>query len=275
MTDALRGRRVLVTRPASRAAALLSLLRDSGAEPVAAPTITTVTEAAQAAVTAAAELADGLFDWVAFTSATAVDALCEIAAATRTATAQVGGHAGPLVATRTRVAAVGHATAAALERAHVAVDLVPAGRQSGAALAAAWPPDGAGRTVLLPHSDLARGELAAGLRALDYDPRPVTVYRTVPRPLPAAVARDLATGRIDAVVLTSPSSCSAVADVPIARDVLVVAIGETTRAAAATSGLRVAAVAPQASAQGLMAALTHAVSLRGTRRLTDIHRESD
>ncbi|MEO7125886.1 MAG: uroporphyrinogen-III synthase, partial [Nakamurella sp.] len=132
VTLPLQGLRVLVSRPAERSAALIAMLRSAGALPLPVPLISTVPVRGSAqALHAVHELSAGTFDWVAFTSAAAVDAVVAI---NRDNLAEAG-----IIAPSTHVAAVGHGTAAALAAAGCTVDLVPSGAQSGAALADSWP----------------------------------------------------------------------------------------------------------------------------------------
>jgi uroporphyrinogen-III synthase/uroporphyrinogen III methyltransferase/synthase len=112
--------------------------------------------------------------------------------------------------------------------------------------------------VLLPRSDRARPELPDALRHRGYRVTEVIAYRTVTLPVPAETARALATGGLDAVLLTSPSTAAAVAEVPVAAGVIVVAIGASTAAAARDAGLAVTATATQPSAPGLVEALAGA-----------------
>lgn len=271
----LDGLRVLVPRPAARAVDLVALLRAAGALPIAAPLISTVPELGSGlAREAVRNLAAGAYDWVAFTSAAAVDAIIAIAAESAADSAAAPGIAiasgtpgtGGLVSRHTRVAAVGHGTADALAAANCRVDLLPTGGHSGAALAAAWPDEPAGRSVLLPRSDRARRELGNALRRSGHRVHPVVAYRTELQPLPDSTVRDLASGAIGGVLLTSPSSCealgNALAGAPLAPTVVTVAIGATTAAAARRSGFAITTVATQASDAGLVAALAQAVGAR-------------
>jgi uroporphyrinogen-III synthase len=244
------GWRVLVPRPAGRADELADLLRRTGAEPVPVPLIETLAESGSSEMRrAVGDLAAGAFDWVAFTSVAAVSATMDAARLSRLER-PVGG--------ATRVAAVGESTAAALHRAGIATDLVPDGAGSAAALIAAWPVEPPGRSVLLPRSDHALLALPDALRRKGYRVRQVVAYRTVPLPAPATVAGELAAGQIRSVLLTSPSTAAALAEVPIASGTVVIAIGTSTAAAARRFGLAVTATASQPSAAGLVDALIRA-----------------
>ena len=107
MTLPLARRVVVVTRPAAQAAPFAALVAAAGAEPLRVPTIEIVTVELDAA--ARSQLVPDRFDWTVFTSANAVEsALAQLPRPSRT-----------------RVAAVGRATARALERHGIPVAAVP------------------------------------------------------------------------------------------------------------------------------------------------------
>lgn len=107
MTLPLEGRIVVVTRPAAQAAPFAALVAAAGGEALLLPTLEIVTVELDAAARSA--LAPDRFDWTIFTSANAVEA----------ALAQLPRPS------RTKVAAVGRATARALERHGIPVAAVP------------------------------------------------------------------------------------------------------------------------------------------------------
>jgi uroporphyrinogen-III synthase len=167
-----------------------------------------------------------------------------------------------LVGGGTRVAAVGPGTARALRHAGIRVDLMPPEGGSAALLAAAWPTEPPGRTVLLPRSDRAADTLPEALRAAGYRVTAVRAYRTVPLPVPAPVGRELAAGRVDAVLLTSPSTATALAGTPLPDHLVVIAIGRPTADAAAQHGIAVAAIAHRPTTTGLLDALIGVAAAR-------------
>lgn len=257
-TAPLAGWRVLIPRPAGRADELTALLRSRGAEPWHVPLIgvTALTQSAElrAAVTA---LAGGDYDWVAFTSAAAITALVDTAAAMGM-TLSLGG--------RTRVAAVGPATAAAARDAGLRVDLMPPPPGSGAALGAAWPAEPPGTTVLLPRSDRAAADLPDALRTTGHRVVEVCAYRTESLPMPGDVQAALRAGDVAAVLLTSPSTAHALADAGVAPGTCLIAIGAPTAAALRHTGMAVDAVAADPSAVGLVAALERVALRHATAR---------
>jgi uroporphyrinogen-III synthase len=278
-SQALAGWRVLVPRPAGRAGELAELLRAADAEPMLVPLIEIHPETGSPDLhKAVTDLAAGAYDWVAFTSAAAVSALLSVAdrvgaeSHARSADPASDGpdaeprHASagrdPLVGGGTRVAAVGPGTARELRHAGMRVDLMPTEGGSADLLAAAWPTEPPGRTVLLPRSDRAADTLPEALRAAGYRVTAVRAYRTVPLPVPASVGRELAAGRVDAVLLTSPSTATALAGTPLPDHLVVIAIGRPTADAAAQHGIAVAAIAHRPTATGLLDALIGVAAAR-------------
>jgi uroporphyrinogen-III synthase len=246
---------VLVPRPVDQAGELAERLRAAGAEPVAVPLIAVVPPDDRGAFDLQlVDLADGTFDWVGFTSANAVRAVVQRAA-------ELGLH--PAIPADTRIAAVGSGTAAALRTADLPVDLVPTGAGSGAALGAVWPTARDGESVLLPRSDIARPGLPEALLAKGYRVGTVTAYRTVTQPLPDAVASELSGGVFHAILLTSPSTVTALGGVLIPVAVVLGAIGQPTALAAAAAGRPVTFVAALPTAAGLVAGLLSVAAARG------------
>ena len=117
----------------------------------------------------------------------------------------------------------------------------------------------AARRVLLPASALADPALADGLRRAGWEVEQVAAYTTVTadaHDLPPDLERTWATGGVDAVVLTAPSTTRAVLELlgPPPRGTGLVAIGATTAAAAHELSLPVAATAPSPTPEGVLQA---------------------
>jgi len=235
------GCRIVVTRTKEQGSGLADRLRRLGAEVVHLPTIAIVEaiDGGAALAAAAARLRD--YDWVAFTSTNSVERLF-----THLRDARAFGDA--------RVAAVGPGTAEALAARGVVVDLLP-GRSVAEALVETFPPGSGRARVLLPQGALAREVVATGLAGKGWAVDVVEAYRTVPAAPPAELLA--AAAKADAVAFTSASTVAnyvAVAGtgaVPPA----VVCIGPVTAAAVRRYGLKVTAVAGEASVEGLAAAL--------------------
>lgn len=222
MSGPLTGRRIAVTRPET--GALGDRLLELGATVVHVPLI----EIADPA-DGGTSLRSGLsridqFDWLVVTSANGA----------RRAGPAAAGH--PAV----RLAAVGPATAAALETATGrSVDLVPAVAQAEGLLTEFT---SVPSRVLLAQADRARPLLANGLSAAGHNVTAVAAYRTVVREL-TPDERDRLRD-VDAVVLASGTAAEGYvrAGGP-SSSALVVAIGPITAAAATGLGLTVAGVA--------------------------------
>lgn len=241
------GRRVVVTRTREQAPALARRLRDRGAEPVEVPTIAVVDAADGGAALREAAGRLATYDWIVFTSANAVDRLMPLLRDARA----LG---------RARVAAIGPGTADALVRWRVAADLLPERAVAESLLAALPPPAAYGGRLLLPRAAVAREVLPDGLRAVGWDVDVVEAYRTVPVPVPEALAAR-ATGA-DAICFTSASSVAgwiAAAD-PVVTPPVVACIGPVTAAAARHAGLTVGVVAATQTIDGLVAALEAALA---------------
>lgn len=179
-------------------------------------------------------------DWVAVTSANTVRSLAR---------------RGARLPEGARVAAVGAATAKALEAAGYVVDLVPEGESSGRALAEAFP-DGPGR-VVIPGSQLSSPTLADGLRAKGWEVTSVPIYTMQPLDsVPDKAIRAWESGQFDLVVVTSGSVGQAFGELFGWRDnVRVVAFGEPSRRWLEDAEIPVAATAATQDVAGLVAAI--------------------
>lgn len=259
MSGPLTGKRVVNTRAAHQAGALDALLQAEGAVSVPFPCISIEPVADPAELDAALQSAvNGAYDWVLFTSVNTAHAV----GARLRALGSVNWASAPC-----RVAAVGTATAAAVERAiGRRVDLIPA-EQLAAALAAALPLR-AGERVLIPASSKARPELAEGLRARGAIVTVVTAYETVA----AAPEGDIGAliGSVDALTFASPSAVTGFSErlaasrrEPDVLDGLVVAcIGPTTLAAARAHRFPSPLMARDQSLGGLIQLLKTAFAAR-------------
>ena len=246
----LDGRRVAVTRGKGGEDPLSGRLRDLGARVLDVPAIAVAPPASWDEFDAAVHDL-WQYDWIAFASATAVEATLSRIVALGLEPPPVG----------TRLAAVGKATAQHLQERLRAPDLIPE-QATGAALAGAMAPHMRGRRVLVPRAAEGRPDLVEGLVAAGADVVAVPCYRTVPSS-PEAVAplgNSLLDGRIDAVTFASPSAVKSVLAALGARAAMLdrcalAAIGPTTAAAIRESGLRVAVMPEVAGAVELAEAL--------------------
>jgi len=254
----LSGVSVLVPRTRSQAGELSARLRALGADPVEAPTIAVEPSRTPGDLRARLRaMAGGDHDWVAFTSANAVEAVTA-------ALADLGLDARAYG--RVRIAAVGPGTAEALAAAGLTPDLVPA-RATTRDLAAALLAESAGRAarVLLPRADIATPALTDALAAAGWDTDEVEAYRTVPvDDLAPDVRHRLERGEVDVVALASSSTARNLVELlgglphPAVR---VASIGPVTSATCRELGLRVDAEAVAHDLDGLVEAVVRSAGV--------------
>ena len=245
----LSGRVVLLPRLKERDR-IASALERAGARVLRAAVTRTVPGEAAALEATARRIAEGEAAWLVLTSARTVEALAP--------------YLHVPVPSALRVAVVGPATARAwTELTVTAPDLVARGSATALLeepeLAGPLPAPNAARRVLLPASALADPALAEGLRRAGWEVEQVAAYTTVTADacdLPPDLDRTWATGGVDAVVLTAPSTTRAVLELlgPPPQRTGLVAIGATTAAATRELGLTVAAVAPSPTPEGVLQA---------------------
>jgi len=243
----LAGRVVLVTRPAGRAEALADLLGAAGAGALVAPTVVVEPPGPGGPFDRALGQANrGRFQWVAFTSGSAVRAWADRSAA-------LG-----LPPPRARVAAVGAATAEALAAAGLRADLVPE-TFTISALGEAFP-EGRG-PVLLPRADLATPDLERALRSKGWTPVRVEAYRIRPADeLPPDAVAALRDGRVDAITFTSPSTVDGFVRLAgVVRGPVAACIGPVTAEATGRAGFGPVVVAEPHTADGLVRAVIRAL----------------
>ncbi|MDQ7848899.1 MAG: uroporphyrinogen-III synthase [Armatimonadota bacterium] len=239
------GRRVLVTRPEGRE--LCARLQALGWDPRWVPTVALVEVEAGGPLDVALRRLD-TYDWVVVTSAGGVRAVFQ-----RLHSLGLPVPAAP------RWAAVGPATAAALQAQGVTAAFVP-DRYLTAAVARGLG-EVAGRRILLPRADAASAELPRLLRERGAHVDQVVAYRTVEGPEESRrPLRGLLAEGIDVVLFTSGSTVRGFArlvDDPAAAlaGVLVACIGPVTARAVRELGLHPHLVAEEHTTEGLIAAL--------------------
>jgi uroporphyrinogen III methyltransferase/synthase len=250
------GKRVLVTRAVDQARSTASLLTEEGAEAVVVPTIRIEAPSDAAPLARAVEdLRAGAYAWVAFTSANGVE---------RTWAAIVAAGWDARAFGAARLAAIGPATARALEQHGLRADVVAKefrGEGLAEELLAALGVKPC--RVLLARAARARDVLPDALRAAGCTVDVVAAYETRPAPPEAmnAIALELEATRLDAVVFTSSSTVEHLCDAlgPSAAALLgrvrVASIGPVTSATARDRGLRVDVEAREYTVPGLIRAL--------------------
>jgi len=242
-------RRVVVTRAGDQAAALSARLRSLGADVIELATTRIEPLDPTPLREALARLAE--YDWIVFTSQNAVrifwDELCAL-----------GLDAGAL--TNTRIAVVGPATAASVERRGMQLELAPNRFVAEGLLEAmSVRRDVAGKRLLYPVAEGARDTLFEGLRALGARVDVTRIYRSVAVLERATELRDaLLIGDIDAVLVAAPSAVAglvAAVGADAAAKTAIISIGPVTTRAALDAGLPVTAEAESSTAAGLVEAV--------------------
>jgi uroporphyrinogen III methyltransferase/synthase len=252
------GKRVLVTRARGQSERAATLLRERGAEPVVVPTIEIRPPSDPEPLARALQrLRSGVYAWVAFTSANGVE---------RTWAALVAAGADARAFGAARLAAIGPATAQALDAHGLRPDVVAhefRGERLADDMLAAVPSGAAFPCVLLARAARARDVVPEMLRAAGWTVDVVAAYEThVPSQETAGVlAREFDRAGIDAVTLTSSSTVDNLCDLlgPMAAELLghsrVASIGPVTTATALARGVRVDVTATQYTVPGLVDAL--------------------
>ena len=191
-SDALAGRAILVTRPVARAARLAALVREAGGDPVLFPTLEIVSISKNSDSSTQIDDRNVIdADLLVFVSPTAVEHAVAVFDA--------------LLPESVKVAAVGHATARALQARGVARVIAPEDGADSEALAAL--PDMqqlAGRRVLIVRGEGGRPWLADTLRARGATVEYLECYRRVRPDVDAApLAARVIAGDIAAATITS------------------------------------------------------------------------
>ena len=248
----LAGIHIAVTRPARQSDALRQSLESLGADVTVIP-VTRIELLDPAPIREVLPRLDG-YDWVVFTSVNAVEAvLGELSA--------LGGGASALAGRR--VAAVGPATAAALESAGVTVTLVPDRHRAEGLVDALATEQMRGMRVLHPAAEEGSSVLAHGLAAAGALVDTVAVYRTIPdRSAAAALGPRVASGDIVVVVFAAPSAVRVVADVlgDAISLIRAVSIGPVTSDALREAGFSVAAESRSATPDAIAEAVRRATN---------------
>ncbi|HEV2094480.1 MAG TPA: uroporphyrinogen-III C-methyltransferase [Rubrobacter sp.] len=259
------GRRVVVTRARAQAGELSAELAGLGAEVREFPTIEVRPPEDFGPLDEAIRGLDS-FDWLVFTSANGVDAFLE----------RLRHHGLDLraVPRRAKVAAIGPATAGALEEVGLRVDVVPEEFRAEALIEAIRDGSLAGKRVLIPRAKVAREVLPERLREAGAEVVVPPAYETVPSSEGReALARELEAGRIDCVTFTASSTAEnfvgafgAERASRLLAGSRVVCIGPITADTARGFGLRVDAEAREYTIPGLVEAVVDLLAADAAQR---------
>jgi len=227
--NALKGKRVVVTRALEQSGELVRALRDAGAAAVVVPMVAFGPPDDVAVLDMAIRGATG-WDWMLLTSQNALRALQERCEVLRIAPAEAfrGVH----------IAAVGPATAEATGNAGLMVEYV-AVKHRGVELAEELGGKVRGKHVFLPRSDRANQELVKKLEELGARVKDVVAYKTVrPNEQLAEGVEEVMREGADAVLFYSPSAVHHFRDVlgeqrfeELSRSAVFAAIGPVTQEA--------------------------------------------
>ena len=249
------GRRIMVTRTRAQAGGLSARLAELGAYVLEIPTIEV------RRLEDFGELDSRLrslseYDWIVFTSANAVRAVCD-------RLMEIGMDVRAFHGLR--VAVVGKATATALLSRGVRADLVPEMANSRGLGAALVEQGIAGSRVLLPRSQIASEELPRILSAGGAVVRQVEAYRTVLPTESREMVREAFGKGVDAVTFASSSSVENMlklldGDASYLSETVIACIGPVTAATAGRRELKVDIVAKEATIAGLVEALVERFS---------------
>lgn len=251
--QSLAGLRIANTRAPRQASSLTRLLEEEGAEVLHYPTIDIepVNDPSELD-TAVQKLAAGEFDWLVVTSTNTVHILADRLAELEIDPADVA-------KTNTKVAAIGSATAAAVEDLlQLPVDLLP--DEFVAESLAASLDVTAGSRVFLPQSAIARPVLTKALDKAGANVTAVAAYRTTVGHGGDDLPQHFWQGNVDAVIFTSASTVhnfvhrlkAETGDAGMLCDVAVACIGPMTAEAARRHELPVQIVAETRTVEGLV-----------------------
>jgi len=249
----LTGKRVLITRTRRQSSALAAQLEEAGAITIAIPSIEIAPPESYSVLDQALSSLES-YEWLLFTSANAVEVFAERRL--------------PSIIPR-KIAAIGPATAKAIQALGLNVDLVPL-RYVAESFAEALTPHAKGNRMLLVRAEEARDVLPEALITAGADLTVAAAYRNqIPLSSIPAMQEIFANEglRPDVVTLTSASTARSLvtlldaAQVAMPRDVLLASIGPITTSAICELGYVPAIEAEQATISALVEAIAqHFVS---------------
>ena len=257
----LAGRTVVVTRAASQAGELRSVLVSRGAHVLEMPSMRIEPLEAGVVREAVASIADA--EWIVFTSQNAVRITIDALRAD-------GRDASAL--TRCRIACVGRTTSEALGAFGIATDVLPTRFVAEGLLEAmAVRRDVRGARILYLAAEGARDVLSTGLTALGANVQVAPIYRSVPDGSGAGEIRAALTeGCVSAVTFASRSAVRGYVDVlgdTLARATPAISIGPLTTAAIREARIPLGGEAREASMEALAEATALFLGGAGTTEL--------
>jgi uroporphyrinogen III methyltransferase/synthase len=258
----LDGRTVVVTRAAQQAPRFIELLREAGARVIEAPSIVIAPPASWAPLDAALA-ALSRFTWVVFTSVNGVSMVDRRLRDLGFAWSALAG---------LRVAAIGPATAAALEGHGLRVAVVPDEYRAEGLVGRLRGVVGEGDRILLPRAAQTRDVLVTELQRFGADVTEVPAYETRAASTGADTLRAaLATSGVDVLTFTSSSTARNFARLFSDEErrawfagVTVASIGPVTAATAAEYGLVTSVMPSEYTIPALARAIADHFAMHGT-----------
>ena len=256
----LEGRTVIVTRAASQAADLTTLLEGYGANVIVCPTIEIREPDNYDRLDEALDHLYG-YDWLIFTSTNGVEYFLKRLIDRGLQVSDLD---------EIKVCAIGQRTANKLHDAHVHIDLIPSQSTAEGVFAALREFAGGdehlrGLNLLLPRAAVGREILPEALQKAGARVDVVTTYQTVlPENLDRGKLAAMLTGSGDCIAFTSPSTIKNLAKLfdthdlgKTLPDIVVACIGSVTADAAAEYGLHVDIVPQQTTTTDLAQAIAN------------------
>ena len=266
MSKPLAGRTVVVTRAASQAAELSTLLESYGAKVLICPTIEIREPESYERLDEALDHLYG-YDWLIFTSTNGVEFFIR---------RLIGRGFKVEDLDELKVCAIGQRTADKLHDGHIHVDLIPSQSTGEGVFVALGEFVGSsehlrGLNILLPRAAVGRDYLPKALEGAGARVDVVTAYQTVvPQDFDRGRLGAMLTGSGDCIAFTSPSTVKNLAQLFDTHDlgkvlpgVVVACIGPVTAAAAVDYGLRVQVQPEKNTTSDLARAITDHYSVIG------------
>jgi len=252
-SDALKGKRILITRGRSQALSLAQSIESLGGEVVEFPTIEIKPPARYESLDEAIKQITS-YDWLIFTSVNGVDQFLN-------RFEKLGKSIADLVGIE--VGAIGPETAKRLTAAQIRLSLVPKQYQAEGILEELLSKSMFGKRVLIPRAAKARDILPETLRQRGARVDVVEAYQTVlPQTDAAAVHKLLRDGKIDVITFTSSSTATNFAamlhdpDLPrLLSRVVIACIGPITKKTVEDLGMRPEIISEEFTIPGLVNAM--------------------
>ena len=245
------GKGVVMTRPEEQSGELRALLTVNGARPISFPTIKIVPPNSYDDLDRAIENLNK-YHWIIFTSVNGVKFFFKRLDDLKRDVRDLKG---------IRICAIGPATAGAVEKPGIRVDILPDDYVSEAVLEKFKEQEISGRNILLPRAEIARDVIPDGLSKLGANVDVAIAYRTVnsgrnKTELCELISQD----RVDVITFTSPSTVINFLDIMgddmhLPEHIKIACIGPVTAAAAEKLGLKVDIMPKSYTVSGLVEAL--------------------